>query len=214
MNLSELLKFLRESGSAEEIDEKREEIAELIPAVRRMFDYDQKVRQQCFDLWSHSIHSVARLPKDLPDDMPNNLLYLAALLHDIGKPDTCSEPKKTDGDRQYEGHCERGVEILEQEILPFLAEKGDVLDEKDVRCLKYYIGHHHEQPARMKRFMRRQMKITTFEQLINLMHLEIADCKSQYKCHDTEIRVELSEYVLKKADEDIVTLFTPAKWII
>ena len=48
MRLDELFCVLKTAGSPEELDERREEIAELIPAVRTMFGYDQKMWSAIF----------------------------------------------------------------------------------------------------------------------------------------------------------------------
>ena len=42
------------------------------------------------DLWMHSLHTVIGLPKETDDDM----LFLATLIHDIGKPDCHTEGEK------------------------------------------------------------------------------------------------------------------------
>lgn len=83
MKLSELLNVLKTAETAEEMDMRREEIAALIPAVRTMFGYDQKNSAHQYDLWMHSLHVVCNLPQRMENDM----VYLAALLHDIGKPE-------------------------------------------------------------------------------------------------------------------------------
>ena len=41
MDLSELVSMLKNAECAKDIDRKREEIGELVPAVKVMFDYDQ-----------------------------------------------------------------------------------------------------------------------------------------------------------------------------
>ena len=79
MKLSELLNVLKTAETAEEMDVRREEIAALIPAVRTMFGYDQKNSAHQYDLWMHSLHVVCNLPRRMENDM----VYLAALLHDI-----------------------------------------------------------------------------------------------------------------------------------
>ena len=81
MKLSELLNLLKTAEIAEEMDVRREEIAALIPAVRTMFGYDQKNSAHQYDLWMHSLHVVCNLPRRMENDM----VYLAALLHDIGR---------------------------------------------------------------------------------------------------------------------------------
>ena len=50
MGLDELLLLLKTAKTAEEINLQKEEIAKLIPAVRIMFDYDQKNKAHQYDL--------------------------------------------------------------------------------------------------------------------------------------------------------------------
>ena len=101
MKLSELLNVLKTAETAEEMDVRREEIAALIPAVRTMFGYDQKNSAHQYDLWMHSLHVVCNLPRRMENDM----VYLAALLHDIGKPEAqCRGKREGDPDMHYYGH--------------------------------------------------------------------------------------------------------------
>lgn len=104
MKLSELLNVLKTAETVEEMDMRREEIAALIPAVRTMFGYDQKNSAHQYDLWMHSLHVVCNLPRRMENDM----VYLAALLHDIGKPEAqCRGKREGDPDMHYYGHPEK-----------------------------------------------------------------------------------------------------------
>ena len=104
MKLSELLNVLKTAETAEKMDAGREEIAALIPAVRTMFGYDQKNSAHQYDLWMHSLHVVCNLPRRMENDM----VYLAALLHDIGKPEAqCRGKREGDPDMHYYGHPEK-----------------------------------------------------------------------------------------------------------
>ena len=212
MTLNELTKLLRESATPEDVDARREEIAGLIPKVSVMFGFDQKTVKQNHDLWMHSVHTALNLPKDLDDDM----IYLAALLSDIGKPDTQTPYKNAkEGEMYYPGHEERGVGILAGDILPFLEAKGELPGIEDAKRLMYYVRYHNDLPARLRKFVVKHMKMGTFQQFVNLMHLEIADAHAQMSYNASRERVALCENILKKAEtDDLVTLFTPVKWFI
>ncbi len=123
MDLKELFNLLKTAENAEEIDKNRYKIEELISSVNVMFDYDQKNHAHQFDLWIHSVHTVVNLPRNMEDDM----MYLAALLHDIGKPDSqCISNRLNDTDMHYYGHPQRSMEIVRDIVIPQLDEKGFV----------------------------------------------------------------------------------------
>lgn len=79
----ELLKLLKISDCVDKIDIQRESFAFYIPSIVVMFDFDQRNHAHQYDLWHHCLYTVLNLPRNMDDDM----LYLAALLHDIGRPD-------------------------------------------------------------------------------------------------------------------------------
>lgn len=216
MNKNELISLLRSSKTIQDIDAKREEIAEYIPQVRTMFDYDLKTPKQPYDLWTHSLKTVVNLQRDMEDELANNMLYLAALLHDIGKPDCQSVKTLKNGKQEtvYDGHDARSVEILEQQIFPELEAKGDTFTEEEKNCLKYYIQYHHDMPGRMKRYVRKHMMLVSCDQFVNLMHLGIADCHAQAMYNATKDRVRINEYLIRKSDDGFVTVFLPTKWFI
>ena len=212
MTLKELIQLLRESTEAEEVDARREEIAALIPKTSVMFGFDQKTEKQNHDLWMHSVHTALNLPKDTEDDM----LFLAALLSDIGKPDTM-EPVKNgkEGEMYWPGHELRSREIVKEEILPDLQAKGEAPDPEEQKRLLYYIEYHNDLPGRMKKYVRKHMKLGTFQQFLNLLNFQIADAHAQMAYNASRERAAICENILKRAEnDDIVTLFTPAKWMI
>lgn len=191
MTFDELVVLLKTSENAEEIDIRREEIAQIIPSVRSMFDYDQQNRAHCYDLWMHCVHTVIFLPRNLEDGM----LYLAALLHDIGKPD-CRVAGKREGDTNmhYYGHPKRSMEIVRNEVIPYLLSSGVDLSEDDRRRLLYYVEWHDDRMSLRMHHLREHLRIpVSIEEFQRLMLLQVADAKAHVMIPIVERRVEICE---------------------
>lgn len=185
MTLTELLTLLSTALSVEEIDSKRKEIAELLPPVRCMFDFDQEHEAHQYDLWFHSIHTVVNLPGDINDAM----LYLAALLHDIGKPD-CKVWEN--GAVHFYRHPERSMEIVRDEVLPALVKRGYSFSEDDKKRLFYYVEYHDEKITKPEQ-LQKQLEIATFAEFQNLMQLQAADAKAHVLLPRIEEKIERCE---------------------
>ena len=175
MTLEELYYYLKNASRVEDLDEKREEIAKLIPMVSIMFDYDQQNHAHQYDLWFHSLHTVLGLPRKLDDDM----LYLAALLHDIGKPKAqCSGKRPDDTNMHYYGHPEISEAIVAEFIEPTLLNQGYTLSSEDTKRLRYYVRYHDDHVSLRLKYLRRHLTLTDFETFRKLMLLQIADANA------------------------------------
>ena len=176
MCLNDLIELLRKSDSFAEIDKYRDEIAELIPKVIIMFDYDQEHYAHQYDLWEHSIMTVLGLTDDIDDDMT----FLAALLHDIGKPD-CRIYAYEHGEMKthFPGHPKRSMEIVRDEIIPDLLKKGEPLSEKQIKMLLYYVEYHDEVITLKPECMQSHLNIgVSLSEFKNLMKLHVSDAKA------------------------------------
>ena len=154
MRFEELITLLKTADTVEAIDERREEIAGLIPKVRIMFGFDQMHETHQYDLWFHTLHVVTGLERNIPDDQ----LYLAALLHDIGKPDCQIIGRKDDPGVHYYGHPHRSMQIVRDEILPDLAAKGIVFTDEERGRLLFYVDYHDERVAITHRTVKHILK--------------------------------------------------------
>lgn len=171
MNLNELIELLKTAKNAEDIDKYREKIIELIPTLKIMVGFDQKNHAHQYDLWMHSLHVVANLPRNLEDDM----LYLAALFHDIGKPDCqCKPTKPNDTSMHYYGHPKRSMEIVRDIIIPKLS----CINATDAKRLLYYVEYHDDRVSRKLKHVNRHMKIASVEEFQKLMLLQVADAQA------------------------------------
>ena len=188
MKLSELLELLKTANSVEEIDEHREAMALLIPKVRIMFDYDQQNHAHQYDLWNHCLHTVMNLPRNLEDGM----LYLAALLHDIGKPDSqCKGTRENDTNMHYYGHQKKSMEIVKDEVIPYLLEMGEQLLFSDIKRLIYYVEYHDDRVSVKLKHVRRHINMVEFEEFQKLMLLQVADAKAHVMLPIIEERISI-----------------------
>ena len=74
------------------------------PEVLPMVGLDQRNHHHCYDVWEHTIHAVAAVP-------PEPELRCAALLHDIGKPDTFTVDENGVG--HFRGHAAVSEELAD-----------------------------------------------------------------------------------------------------
>ena len=208
MELRELVAILKSANSAEEINQRREEIGELIPAVKVMFDYDQQNHAHQFDLWMHSLNVVVNLPRNLDDDM----LYLAALFHDIGKPESrCRSNRPDDLNMHYYGHPQKSMEVVDSVIIPDLDQKGYKIPCLDVKRLLYYVEYHDDHVSKKLKHINRHMKLATFEEFKNLMLLQVADAKAHVQLPIIAERVNICSALAGDEGEDFYKKYLEEK---
>ena len=80
-------------------------LCSVIPELKSMIGFDQHNIHHAFDVYTHSVHAVENCPQDLP-------LRLAALFHDIGKPDCFFIGE--DGQGHFYGHAAKSAELAEE----------------------------------------------------------------------------------------------------
>ena len=189
MNWMELHSLLKTAYSVEKLDERREEIARLIPKVRIMFGFDQRHEAHPYDLWNHTLHVITELPKGIEDDM----LYLSALLHDIGKPATQRKGEGPNGNARHPDHPAVGAGIVRDEILPELEQSGILLSAEEKQRLIYYVAHHDDTVGYDVKYLQEQKDYgaKSFQMFQNLMYLEVADALAHAQIPNVIRRVEV-----------------------
>ncbi len=191
MKLHELIAILKKASEVREIDKYRDEITDLIPETRRMVDFNQQNYAHQYDLWEHSLQTVVGLPKSIEDDM----VYLAGLVHDIGKPD-CQSYDERDGkiNMHYYGHPKRSMEITRDGIIPGLIAKGEKLTEDEQRRLLYYVEYHDDRVSLRMKHLRRHLNLgASVAEFQNLMKLQVADAKAHVMIPIVQQRIEICE---------------------
>lgn len=98
----ELSKLLCGKAAFRILAEYREVVAVVIPELTATFDFCQQTPHHIYDLWFHTLHAVNATPADVT-------LRMAALLHDIGKPETFTVDGEGNG--HFYGHADHSAEI-------------------------------------------------------------------------------------------------------
>lgn len=107
----------------------KEEVRELLgEQVSIMVNYNQRNPHHCFDLFQHSLHTVANLGDDASVD-----IRIAAFFHDIGKPHVA---KEKDGRLVFYGHAKKSAEIA-RKLLRELR-----YDAVAIARISFFIEHH------------------------------------------------------------------------
>lgn len=107
----------------------KDEVSVLIGETTAvMVSFDQQNPHHCYDLFTHTLHTVAGIKENAPA-----LLRVAAFFHDIGKPFVAMEKQ---GRLVFYGHAQKSAEIAS----PILKEMG--YSDAEVREICFYIKHH------------------------------------------------------------------------
>ena len=153
----------------------------VIPEIKPMVGFKQNNPYHWLDVWNHSLHVLFEVKeKDLA-------LRLAALFHDIGKPDSYTEEY---GVGHFYGHPDKSVEITEN-VLKRLKYSNDIINEV-LTLIKY----HDVQISLSNKFIRKMLNKMPKETFEKLLILKKADILGQSK-KDREKRLDEVERISK-----------------
>ena len=99
---AELTKLICGPSAAEILLEYADVVGVVIPEILPAVGFDQRNPHHCYDVWEHSVRSLAAAP-------PDPIIRYALLLHDLGKPETFS--LDADGTGHFYGHDRSSAEI-------------------------------------------------------------------------------------------------------
>lgn len=182
----ELLKLLSGQNVKNVLIEYKEIIAVVVPEVRRMFDVLQNTPHHKYDIYNHTVESVAGIS-------PDPILRLTMLLHDIGKPSVL----KTDryGVMHFKTHPQQSVKIADR-VLHSLKMSNE--DKKYILSLiKEHDNRVEESESKMKRLLRAYDFSERF--FDDYMQVRFADTSAQ------------SEYLKKEKLDKLHSLYINAK---
>ena len=159
-------------NAAEYLDEYRDIFAVVFPELTVMYDYDQCSKYHYLDLWHHTLKVLSGVNKELT-------VRWAALLHDIGKPESMSEGK--DGYHHFINHAVSSVRIAEDML------KRLHFDKKTEKAILDLIANHDYQfnnDVKIKMILS-QYDYEYFLKLINLQMADNAASSEEYRKPDS-----------------------------
>lgn len=136
----------------------------LMPEIAAMKDFEQNSKYHIYDVLTHTLIVVENVP-------PDPVMRLAALFHDIGKPECYTVGK--DGRGHFYGHQAVSVEISTK-ILTRL-KCGKETQEKVLTLIK----HHDEKINADEKSVKRFLKKVPPESFFDLLRLKRADILAQ-----------------------------------
>lgn len=139
-------------------------ICEALPELKPTVGFEQHSPHHVYDVYTHSVKAVSYSPKDAA-------IRIAALLHDVGKPETFVFGK--DGAGHFYGHSEASVRLCEQALMRL---KADNATSNTVCAL---IKYHDPVIPTDEKSVKRWMNKLTPNVLLQLLELKKADNMAQ-----------------------------------
>ena len=187
----DLFYLLRHARKIEDIQKYTNQIIKLIPEYSKTIGYDQNNSYHQYTLDEHSLHVVLNLARDVQGE---DMLYLAALVHDIGKLSArCKGKKENDTSSHYYGHPEKSYEYARDVLIPFMEKKGYRFQKNGKAELLYYVRYHDDHISLKMKHLRRHLKMVDFPTFQNLMKLQIADAKAHVMYPNVMERIFICE---------------------
>ena len=161
----EMTKLLMGDGAEEVLLAWHHVLGIFLPEILPCVGFDQQNYHHLYDVWEHTVRSVAAAPKDA-------VLRWTMLLHDLGKP-ACFTVDE-DGVGHFYGHDELGAQIA-AEIMTRLR-----FDKKTAARVELLIGQHMRQIVPTEKAVGRILRQIGEEALRQLLAVKRADASA---CH-------------------------------
>ena len=136
--------------------------------MSRCYETEQNNLHHIYNVGEHIDQVVSHIPADKKDD---EILVMAAMLHDIGKPDV--KETKADGTDRFVGHAKRSAEIAAQ----ISNEIG--MNEEERQAILWIVEHHEVGDPVKAKTVRKWLNEVSKETVERLFVLRIADIEGQ-----------------------------------
>ena len=169
----ELCRLVRGKAAYRILSEFREVIAEVIPELALQFDFCQHTPHHIYDLYEHTLHTV--------DASENSaVIRLAALLHDVGKPQCFFRDENGVG--HFYGHEEVSADLADKRL------RALRFDNKTRERIVLLIRKHGVVLPKTERSLKRLLASVGEEAFFELLSLKRADNASLAPMHADRIK--------------------------
>ncbi len=188
----EFVKLIMGDNAEKVLIDYRDIIAVIIPEIKVIFDYPQNCKWHIYDVYTHSIKSVAAAPK-------KDYIRLAMFLHDIGKP-YCRTVGKS-GQDHFKGHPKVSCELSDM-ILKRFKVSNDIYN-KVMKLIEIHDLFITNDSADIKHWLNAIGEELTFDYI----DVKIADLKTHNpKLTEKEIK---NLYNIRNITEEIIKANEP-----
>lgn len=195
MTKTEFIALLRTAKSFDDFCTAQADLLSVLPELKIMLDYDVHKENQPYNLWEHSCRTVIALPKV---ENASDALYVAALFHDVGKPD--AKMHGTNGDVHYPSHALHGSQLVNAMLECPVSKFADWFSGEEAEEIVFLVKHHDDNFKKANydfRLLKKQPK----NWLIDLCYLEKADAIAHKQTDAILQRIVDAERMLQIANK-------------
>lgn len=161
----------------------------ILPEIIKTIGYDQRTKYHGYTLFHHLLNVVENSPYDIS-------IRLAALFHDIDKPDVFSIDE--DGNGHFYGHEIKSSKTA-VEILKRFGYKKDIIKKVEILILNHMKVH----DVMTDKALRRQIRCVGRDNILDLYDLMISDRLSTTKDRNADDIILRKNRVMELLNEDI-----------
>ncbi len=144
----------------------RDVFAQFIPEIKPCFDFEQKTKYHCYDVYTHIVKTVANIKAD-------EKLRLTAFFHDIGKPQTFFTDENGVG--HFYGHNKNSSRIAKQVLKRLKA------DNKTIEDVATNVYIHDREVAPTEKSVKRFLSKYSLQSFYDLLEIKKADALAHAK---------------------------------
>lgn len=184
---AEFFKLVCGENAAKIVSEYKDVLAVFMPQISKMFGFEQRNKYHNLDVWNHSLKAFSYTEQKL-------CLRLAALFHDIGKPDSYTVDENGCG--HFYSHAKTSISLT-RDILNSL-KCDNATKHRVIVLIENHDNIIHPTKKNIKKMLGKLDKEVFFE----LMELQKADSYAHAEPYDSE-RISYIDEIISLAKEII-----------